>query len=53
MGAVPIGTASGAALQFLASLLEAKQVAEFGTGAGVSGLWLLRGLAPDQTLWST
>ena len=52
MGAVPIGNASGAALQFLASLLEAKQVAEFGTGAGVSGLWLLRGLAPDGILTS-
>ena len=52
VGAVPIGTASGAALQFLASLLGAKQVAEFGTGAGVSGLWLLRGLTPDGVLTS-
>jgi predicted O-methyltransferase YrrM len=52
VGAVPIGTASGAALQFLASLLGAKQVAEFGTGAGVSGLWLLRGLSSDGVLTS-
>jgi predicted O-methyltransferase YrrM len=52
VGAVPIGAASGAALQFLASLLGAKQVAEFGTGAGVSGLWLLRGLTPDGVLTS-
>jgi predicted O-methyltransferase YrrM len=52
VGAVPIGAASGAALKFLASVLGAKSVAEFGTGAGVSGLWLLRGLAPDGILTS-
>lgn len=52
MGAIPIGSASGAALQFLASLLGAKQVAEFGTGAGVSGLWLLRGLTSEGVLTS-
>jgi predicted O-methyltransferase YrrM len=52
VGAVPIGAASGAALQFLASVLGAKSVAEFGMGAGVSGLWLLRGLAPDGILTS-
>jgi len=52
VGAIPIGSASGAALQFLASLLGAKQVAEFGTGAGVSGLWLLRGLTSEGVLTS-
>ena len=43
---------SGAALQFLASVLDAKEVAEFGTGTGVSGLWLLRGMAADGVLTS-
>jgi predicted O-methyltransferase YrrM len=52
VGAMPIGAASGAALQFLASVLGAKAVAEFGTGAGVSGLWLLRGLGQDGILTS-
>lgn len=52
IGAVPIGAASGAALQFLASVIGAKSVAEIGTGAGVSGLWLLRGLAPEGVLTS-
>lgn len=37
---------------FLASVLDAKAVAEFGTGAGVSGLWLLRGLGADGILTS-
>lgn len=52
VGAVPIGAASGAALQFLASAIGATSAAEIGTGAGVSGLWLLRGLAPDGILTS-
>lgn len=52
VGAVPIGAASGAALQFLASVIGAKSVAEIGTGAGVSGLWLLRGLTPEGVLTS-
>ena len=41
----------GAALRFLATLVEARSVAEVGTGAGVSGVWLLpawRGRRPDQ-----
>lgn len=52
VGAVPIGAASGAVLHFLASVIGAKSVAEIGTGAGVSGLWLLRGLTPDGVLTS-
>lgn len=52
VGAIPIGAASGAVLQFLASVVAAKSVAEIGTGAGVSGLWLLRGLAADGVLTS-
>jgi predicted O-methyltransferase YrrM len=47
-GAVSPGT--GAALSVLAAGLRATAVAEIGTGAGVSGLWLLRGMAPDGVL---
>jgi predicted O-methyltransferase YrrM len=49
---VPIGSGSGAALRFLASAIGASSAAEIGTGAGVSGLWLLRGLTPDGVLTS-
>jgi predicted O-methyltransferase YrrM len=52
LGATPIGAASGAALRFLASALAARAVVEVGTGAGVSGLWLLRGMVPDGVLTS-
>ena len=44
VGAVAIGSGGGAALRFLASVIEARAVVEVGTGAGVSGLWLLRGM---------
>ena len=50
VGVVPIGSGGGAALRFLASLLEARAVVEIGTGTGVSGLWLLRGMRPDGVL---
>ena len=49
-GAVSPGT--GALLQVLAAGHRATAVAEVGTGAGVSGLWLLRGMAPDGVLTS-
>jgi predicted O-methyltransferase YrrM len=52
VGITPIGSGGGAALRFLASVLGAKAVAEIGTGTGVSGLWLLRGMAPDGVLTS-
>ena len=52
MGAVPIGPGGGALLRFLAASLGARSVVEIGTGAGVSGLWLLRGMAPDGVLTS-
>jgi predicted O-methyltransferase YrrM len=42
----------GSTLRFLATLVDAKSVAEIGTGAGVSGLWLLRGMRPDGVLTS-
>ncbi|WP_372592691.1 O-methyltransferase [Actinotalea sp.] len=47
-GAVSPGT--GALLQVLAATRRAGAVVEIGTGAGVSGLWLLRGMAPDGVL---
>ncbi|WP_157249528.1 O-methyltransferase [Nonomuraea typhae] len=52
MGAVPILPGGGAALCFLATALNAKSVVEIGTGCGVSGLWLLRGMRSDGTLTS-
>lgn len=50
--AVPIGPGGGAMLRFLAALLAARSVVEFGTGCGVSGIWLLRGMTPDGILTS-
>jgi predicted O-methyltransferase YrrM len=50
VGVVPIGSGAGAALRFLASVLEARAVVEIGTGTGVSGLWLLRGMRADGVL---
>lgn len=48
----PITAGSGATLRFLASVLDARAVVEVGTGTGVSGLWLLRGMRPDGVLTS-
>lgn len=50
VGVVSIGAGGGAALRFLAAVLEARAVVEIGTGTGVSGLWLLRGMRPDGVL---
>lgn len=52
VGAVPIGPAGGAALRFLAAMIGARTVVEIGTGCGVSGVWLLRGMAKDAVLTS-
>jgi predicted O-methyltransferase YrrM len=52
LGATPIGPCGGAALRFLAGALSARAVVEVGTGAGASGLCLLRGMAPDGVLTS-
>lgn len=50
VSAVPIGSGAGAALRFVAGLLGAKNVVEIGTGCGISGLWLMRGMRPDAVL---
>src|SRR6187431_3441312 len=50
VGVVAIGPGGGAALRFLASLIDARAVVEIGTGTGVSGLWLLRGMRSDGIL---
>jgi predicted O-methyltransferase YrrM len=50
VGVAPIGPGGGAALRFLAAVIEARNVVEVGTGTGVSGLWLLRGMRPDGVL---
>ncbi len=52
LGCAPISAVGGAALRFLASALAARAVVEIGTGAGTSGLHLLRGMAPDGVLTS-
>lgn len=51
IGAQPVSPAIGAQLAVLAAAVEAKSIVEIGTGAGVSGLWLLRG-APGAVLTS-
>jgi len=50
VGVAPIGPGGGAALRFLAAVTEARAVVEIGTGTGVSGVWLLRGMRPDGVL---
>jgi len=51
-GADPVGPVTGAALRFVASAIGARSVVEIGTGCGVSGLWLLRGMRPGAVLTS-
>ncbi|MBX6769293.1 MAG: methyltransferase, partial [Actinomadura rubrobrunea] len=50
VGATPIGPAGGATLRFLAAVIDARTVVEIGTGCGVSGIWLLRGMRKDAVL---
>lgn len=49
-GATPVDASAGAALRLLASILRARHVVEIGTGCGVSGLYLLRGMVEDGVL---
>ena len=47
-----VDAATGLVLRFLAALVGARTVVQVGTGAGISGLWLLRGMRPDGVLTS-
>ncbi|WP_344905679.1 O-methyltransferase [Actinomadura meridiana] len=50
IGATPIGPAGGATLRFVATLIGARTVVEVGSGCGVSGIYLMRGMAKDAVL---
>jgi predicted O-methyltransferase YrrM len=50
LGCGHVSPGTGALLQVLACAQRASAVVEIGTGAGVSGLWLLRGMSPDGVL---
>ncbi|MCL2533153.1 MAG: O-methyltransferase [Nocardiaceae bacterium] len=50
LGATPVPPPVGAALALFTRMLDAKTVVEVGAGAGVSGLWLLRGMREDGIL---
>lgn len=50
LGAAPVPPSVGAVLSIFAQMLGAKTVVEVGTGAGVSGLWLLDGMREDGVL---
>lgn len=51
LGIDPVSAATGAQLAVLAAASSTHSILEVGTGAGVSGLWLLTG-APDAVLTS-
>ncbi|MFT4156976.1 MAG: class I SAM-dependent methyltransferase [Microbacterium sp.] len=51
LGAAPISAVVGSQIAVLAAATGARSIMEIGTGAGVSGLWLLRG-APHAVLTS-
>jgi predicted O-methyltransferase YrrM len=50
LGCAPVMPGVGAALRLLAAAVSARSVVEVGTGAGVSGLWLLSGMPSDGIL---
>lgn len=52
VGIASVTPAAGAVLRLLAAAAQARAVVEVGTGTGVSGLWLLRGMRPDGVLTS-
>ncbi|NJP42457.1 O-methyltransferase [Actinacidiphila epipremni] len=49
-GLRPVSPGTGAALRLLTAAGNAKYVVEIGTGTGVSGIHLLRGMRPDGVL---
>jgi predicted O-methyltransferase YrrM len=50
LGCTPVRPGAGSVLRLLAAAAGAKAVVEIGTGAGVSGLWLLSGMPSDGIL---
>lgn len=50
LGVDSVTPAVGAALSMFAKMVDARTIVEIGTGAGVSGLWLLRGMRADGVL---
>lgn len=50
LGVDAVSAEAGAILRLHTQLLGARAVVEVGTGAGVSGLWLLDGMRPEGTL---
>jgi predicted O-methyltransferase YrrM len=52
VGVGAVDPVTGSALRMLAALSGAKHAVEVGTGAGVSTLWLLKGLTTDCVLTS-
>lgn len=52
IGCVAMGPGAGAIVRTIAAAIDAKNVVEIGTGAGVSALWLLDGMHPDGVLTS-
>lgn len=50
LGARPVSPATGAALRMLSAACGAKAIFEIGTGAGVSGLYLLEGMSENGVL---
>ncbi|MEV6298050.1 O-methyltransferase [Actinoplanes sp. NPDC051861] len=50
LGLPCVSPGAGSVLRLLAAAGSAKAVVEIGTGTGVSGVWLLRGMRPDGVL---
>jgi predicted O-methyltransferase YrrM len=50
VGVPGVDNVTGSVLRLLAAAGGAKAVVELGTGAGISALWLLRGMRPDGVL---
>ncbi|YAL84017.1 O-methyltransferase [Dermacoccaceae bacterium W4C1] len=50
LSAPPVPASTGSLLSVLAAAVGARTVVEIGTGAGTSGLWLLRGMPSDGVL---
>ncbi|MFJ3956331.1 O-methyltransferase [Arthrobacter sp. NPDC090010] len=52
LGVTAVSPGTGTALSVLAATAKARTAVEIGTGAGVSGVYLLRGLSPHAVLTS-